>query len=211
MEKVLQHEQGKWKPIKPQRPLPDDNWPYRHRPISADDPQYGIKSPKFERHIFIRRDQIFYDIDAQLGMISEARRNANGVEDNTITDATTKYRQMFFRWIDHYIGEAKTVMSAFVLEDFNETAMNSIKDTEEVDITMLVPKWYDDTTFKQLCSVVHDFVVNSTMAEYCKLRFTSKDTVTVDKASDAEFGKSEIRKLVNMSKPGTISKPLKPF
>lgn len=211
MDKVLQHEQGRWKPIDFRRPQPDDNWPYRGKPRQGHDPQYGIKSPKFERHIFIRRDQVFFDIDAQLGMISEARRDATGVEDNTLTDATTKYQKMFFRWIDHHIGEAKTVMSAFVLERFSETAMNSIKDKEEVDITLLVPDWYDDTTFPQLCSMVHDFVVNATLEDYLTLRFTSKDPVTVDKAGLAKDAKGEIRKLVNMSKPGTISKPFKPF
>ncbi|MBQ8949148.1 MAG: hypothetical protein IJ059_05100, partial [Prevotella sp.] len=88
---------------------------------------------------------------------------------------------------------------------------NSIKDVDEVDITLLVPEWYDDTTFKQLCDKVHDYVMTATMADYCKMRFTSKDPVTIDKVNDAEFCKSEIRKLINMSKPGRISKPFKPF
>lgn len=211
MDKVLQHEQGKWKPIDYGRPQPDDNWPYRRQPRNGSDPQYGVKSPKFERHIFIRRDQVFFDIDAQLGMIADARRKEDGTEDDTLTNATTKYQQMFFRWIDSHIGEAKTTMSAFVLEKFRETAMNSIKDSEEVDITLLVPEWYDDTTFPQLCDKVHEFVASATMADFCKMRFTSQDPVTVDKAQDAEFGKSEIRKLCNMSKPGRISKPFKPF
>ena len=211
MDKVRLHEQGKWKPFDFQRPQPDDNWPYRGHPNNGFDQQYGVKAPKFERHIFISREQIIFDIDSQLGMIADARRKEDGTEDDTITNATNKYQKMFYRWIVSHIGEAKTIMSAFVLERFRESAMNAIKDIEEVDITLLVPQWYDDTTFKQLCDAVHDFVVNSTMADFCKLRFTSKDPVTADKMQDAELGKSEIRKLVNMNKPGTISKPLKPF
>lgn len=208
---IREHEQGKWKPIDFQRPQPDDNWPYQGQPRNGNDPQYGVKSPKFERHIFIRRDDVVFDLDSQLGMIADARKAQDGTEDDTITNATTKYQQMFYRWIDSHIGEAKTTMSAFVLEKFRTTAMNSIKDKEEVDITLLVPEWYDDTTFQQLCDKVHEYVVSATMADFCKMRFTSKDPVTVDKMQDAEFGKSEIRKLVNMSKPGTISKPFKPF
>lgn len=211
MDKVIQHEQGRYRPIDFQRPQPDDNWPYRGKPRQGFDPQYGVKSPKFERHIFIRRDQIIFDLDSDLGMIAEARRKEDGTEDDTITNATTKYQQRFYRWIDSHIGEAKTIMSAFVLEKFRETAMNSIKDVDEVDITLLVPEWYDDTTFKQLCDKVHDYVMTATMADYCKMRFTSKDPVTIDKVNDAEFCKSEIRKLINMSKPGRISKPFKPF
>lgn len=208
---IREHEQGKWRPIDFRRPEPDDNWPYRNKPQSGNDPQYGVKSPKFERHIFIRRDQIFFDIDAQLGMLSESRRKDDGTEDDTLTNATTKYQQMFYRWIDRHIGVAKIVMSAFVLERFRETAMNSIKDKDEVDITLLVPEWYDDTTFQQLCDKVHEYVVNATMSEYCIMRLTSKDPVTVDKLQLAEEAKNEIRKLVNMSKPNTISKPFKPF
>lgn len=208
---IREHEQGKWRPIDLRPPQPDDNWPYQGHPRNGKDPQYGVKSPKFERHLFIRRDQIFFDIDAQLGMLAEARKNQDGTEDDTITNATTKYQQMFYRWIDRHIGEAKTTMSAFVLEKFRTTAMNSIKDKDEVDITMLMPEWYDDTTWQQLCDKVHEFVVNATIADYSIMRFTSKDPVTVDKLQLAEEAKGEIKKLANMNKPGTISKPFKPF
>lgn len=211
MDKVIHHEHGRYRPVDFQRPQPDDNWPYRGKPRQGNDPQYGVKSPKFERHIFIRRDQLFFDIEAQLGILAEARKSPDGTEDDTINNATTKYQQLFYRWIDRHIGEAKTVMSAFVLEKFREVAMNSIRDVDEVDITLLVPEWYDDTTFPQLCSAVHEFVVNATLADYCIMRLTSKDPVTIDKAQLAEEGKSDIRKLCNMAKPGRISKPFKPF
>ncbi|MBR1448816.1 MAG: hypothetical protein IJ588_08760 [Prevotella sp.] len=211
MDKVIEHERGRWKPIDYRPPQPDDNWPYRHRPRSADEPEYGVKGPKFERHIFIRRDQVMFDIDAQMGMVADGRKNADGTEDDTLTNATTKYAQMFYRWVDRHIGEAKTVMSAMVLEKYRDTAMNSIKDTEEIDITLLVPEWYDDTTFQQLCDKVHEYVVAATMADFCVLRLTSKDPVTLDKVSQYTEAIMEIRKLVNMAKPGRISKPLKPF
>jgi hypothetical protein len=205
------NEQGNYKPVNFGSPKPDDNWPYRNHPRNGRDPQYGSKGPKFERHLFIRRDQVFFDINAQLGILADGRKSADGSEDDTLTNATTKYQAMFYRWIDQHIGEAKTVMSAWVLEKYRETAMNSIKDHDEVDITLLVPEWYDDTTFPQLCDKVHEFVVSSTLADFCKMRLTSKDPVTTDKMQDAEYAKSEIRKLANMAKPGRISKPLKPF
>ena len=211
MDKVRLHEQGKWLPIDFQRPQPDDNWPYRGKPRQGNDLQYGVKSPKFERHIFIRRDQVFFDIDSQLSMLADGRRKEDGTEDDTITNATTKYSQMFYRWVDRHIGEAKTCMSAMVLEKFRETAMNSVKDHDEVDIALLVPEWYDDTTFPQLCDKVHEYVVAATMADFCTMRLTSKDPVTLDKVSQYTEAIMEIRKLVNMAKPGRISKPFKPF
>ena len=207
----IRHQEKGYHPLRFDRPEPDDNWPYRNRPNSGDDRQYGVKSPKFERHLFVRRDQIFFDIDAQLGMIADARKKEDGTTDDTITNATTKYQSMFFRWIDSHIGEAKTTMSAFVLEKFRETAMNSIKDKDEEDVTLLMPEWYDDTTFKQLCDKVHEYVVSATMYDFCKMRFTSKDPVTVDMEKQKIETQFEVKKLVNMSKPNRISKPFKPF
>jgi hypothetical protein len=211
MDKVIQHEHGRYKPIDCGRPKPDDNWPYRRKPRSGDDRQYGVKSPKFERHIFIRKDSVMFAIDAQIGMVAESRRNPDGSENNTMTSATTKYKDMFNSWIDKHIGEAKTIMSTAVLEKFKETAMNNIKDVDEVDITLLVPEWYDDTTFQQLCDAVNSYVVNSTLFDYFSLSLTSKDPVTADKFAQKNDDVSEIRKLINFSKPGRISKPLKPF
>lgn len=198
-------------PIHPSTPQPDDNWPYRNHPNSGNDRQYGIKSPKFERHIFIRRDQVFFDIDAQLSILADARKNPDGTENDALTNATTKYQQMFFRWIDTHIGEAKTTMSAFVLEKFRETAMNSIKDRDEVDITLLMPEWYDDTTFTQLTDAVHTYVVSATLDDYLTMAITSKDPVTLDKRQAKSDAQLEIRKLVNAAKPGRISKIQKPF
>lgn len=207
---VSLNEKG-FQPVRFNRPKPDDNWPYHGHPTTPHDREFGIRNPKFERHMYVRRDQIFYDIDAQLSIIAKARRSQDGTEDNTISQATNDFKPMFYRWIDTYIGKAKTIMSAFVLERFNDTAINSIKDNEEVDITLLVPQWYDDTTYQQLCDAVHSYIVNGAMREYFLISLTSKDPVTIDKNQLMLDGENEIRKLVNASKPGQIRKPLNPF
>lgn len=211
MDKYLQHEQGQYKPVDWQRPKPDDNWPYHNHPNNGNDRQYGIKSPKFERHIFIRRDQILYDINAQLGMLAATRKKDDGTEDDTLAQATEKFAPMFYRWIDTHLGIAKQVMSAFVLEKFKDTSMNSIKDKEEVDVTLLMPEWYDDTTFPQLTNAVHNYIVNGTLHDYLVLTLTSKDPVTVDKEALAVDSLHEVKKLINAAKPGRISKTQKPF
>lgn len=211
MDKVRRHERGQYRPIEPHRPLPDDNWPYHGHPRQGHDRQYGIKSPKFERHIFMRRDQIFFDIDSQLSILAEARKSPDGTENGALTNATTKYTQMFYRWIDTHIGEAKTTMSAFVLDKFRESAMNSIKDNEEVDITLLMPEWYDDTTFPQLTDAVHAYVVASTLFDFLSMSLTSKDPVTLDKREQKYDALAEVKKLINAAKPGRISKIQKPF
>ncbi len=204
------HEKG-FRPISINRPEPDDNWPYRRYPNNGNDKQYGVKSPKFERHIYIRKDEIIFDIEAQLSIVSKMRRKEDGTEESVLTGATSTYHQMFVRWIDKHIGEAKTVMSAFVLERFKTSQTNSIKDKDEVDITLLMPEWYDDTTFPQLCTAVHDYVVNATLFDFLSMTLTSKDPVSVDKNETSAKSQYQIKKLVNAAKPGRISKPFKPF
>ncbi len=214
MDKLHDKNQGGYKSISRgvlRPPLPNDNWPYQSRPSEGNDPQYGIKGPKFERHIYIRNDDVFFDIDSQLAIIAKSRRKEDGTEDDTFSQATTSFRSMFVRWIGNYIGKAKTIMAAFVLEEFNNTAMNNIKDKEEECINLLVPAWYDDTTFNQLSDAVHNYVVNGALREYLVLSLTSKDPVTIDKNALMMENESEIRKLANFSKPGSIKKPMNPF
>lgn len=200
-----------FRPFSIQGPLPDDNWPYNGEPHNGRDPQYGIKSPKFYRHIYIRRDQILHDIDSQVQMVAESRKNPDGTVNDNLSQATTKFQSMFYRWIDKHIGEAKTVMSAFVLEKFRDSAINSIKDFEEIDITLLVPEWYDDTTFPQLSDAVHQFIVDATLFDFFSLTLTSKDPVTADKFAIKGSDRDEVKRLVHASKPGRIRKIQKPF
>jgi len=207
-------EQGHYKPI-PLRgvnpPLPNDNWPYHNHPDTPHDREYGIKNPKFERHIFISRDNVMFAVDAQIQMVAESRRKDDGSEDDRLTNATTKYQQMFYSWFNTHIGKAKGKMQAFVLEKFKTTNMNSIKDNEEIDIELLMPEWWDDTAFDQLKDAVNDYIVNAILQEFFTLTLTSKDPVTVDKATLAADALADIRKHANASKPGSIRKPFKPF
>ena len=214
MDQLHDKSQGAYKkiPLQGHRPpQPPDNWPYHGYPTTPHDKEFGIRDPKFERHIFISRDQIFYDLDAQIAMMNESRRKDDGTEDDTKTNATTKFQQQFYRWIDKYIGIAKGVMATFVLEKFKTTKMNSISQKEEVDIILLVPEWYDDTMFDQLCNAVHDYVVNATLYEYFSLTLSLKDPVTVTKQDQMNDALKDVRKYVNASKPGSIRKPLNPF
>ena len=221
MARLHDNKQGNYKPIPVKGfrpPQPPDNWPYEGKPNTPYDPQFGIKNPKNERHIFIDRDQIFYDLDAQIAIMSKARRKDDGTEDDAFSNATTMYQQQFYRWIDKHIGIAKSIMSAFVLEQSRSTKMNSISQDDEVDITLLMPEWYDDTTFEQLCQAVHDYVVNATLYEYFSISLIvpsrygmNQDPATLVKQQQMNDALNDVRKYVNASKPGRIRKPFKPF
>jgi len=206
-------DQGGYKPVdlRSRRPQHDDNWPYRNHPNTGNDPQYGIKNPKFERHVFISRDSVMFAVDAQIQMVAESRRKEDGSEDDRLTNATTKHQQMFYSWFNTHIGKAKSTMSAFVLEKFKTTKMNNISQKEEIDITLLMPEWYDDTVFDQLCDAVNDYIVNAILYEYFLLTLSIKDPVTAAKQELMNEELSNIRKYVNASKPGAIRKPYNPF
>jgi hypothetical protein len=204
------HERG-FRPIIEDRPQPPDNWPYRGRPRNGSDPQYGIRSPKHEHHIYISRDNVMFSVDTQIQMLAESRRKEDGTQDNRLTNATTKYQQQFFAWYNKHVGKAKARMQAFVLERSKTASMNTIQDKEEADITLLMPDWWDDTVFEQLTSAVDDYLVNAILQEFFTLTLTSKDPVTADKATLASDAYSEIRRLANASKPGAIRKHLSPF
>lgn len=152
-----------------------------------------------------------HDIESQIQMIAAMRRKPDGTEDDVMTQATEKFSSMFYRWIDTHIGLAKAKMAAFVLEDFRTSGMNSIKDVDEVDITLLFPEWYDDTTFPQLVNAVHNYIANAVLFEYFTLSLTSKDPVTVDKNTLMADELAKIKTLSNASKPGRIRKVQKPF
>ena len=207
----MNNENGRYHPLRLNPPMPDDNWPYRDHPTTPRDPEFGIKNPKFERQLFIRRDQMFYDINAQIAMVSRMRKKDDGTEDDALSNATVEFAPQFNRWINEALGIAKGVMSAFVLEKFRDTAMNAITETEEETITLLMPEWYDDTVFPQLVEAVHTYVVEATLARFFQLTFTSKDPVTIDKIQAADDAINNVRKYVNAAKPGRIRKIQKPF
>ena len=74
-----------------------------------------------------------------------------------------------------------------------------------------MPEWWDDTIFDQLNDAVNNYIVNAILQEYFTVSLTSKDVVTVDKAALAADALSDIRKLANASKPGSIKTHLAPF
>lgn len=206
------HREKGYKPVRlMEHPMGDENWPYNGHPSGPNDRQFGYNAPKFERHIYIRRDQVFHDLDAQLLMIAKMRRKADGTEDDTFTNATSDYHGQFLRWIDKHMGIAKGVMSAFTLDRFHAQKFNSISDAEEVDIELLMPEYWDDTVFDQLVNSVHDYITNSVLYEYLLLTLTTKDPVTVDKQGQSQKAFLDIKHYVNAAKPGRIHKTLQPF
>lgn len=137
------------------RPLPQEDWPYNGRPNGGSDRRYGDHGPRFEKNIYIRKDQILFDIDTQMSIVAKARRRQDDTEEETLSSGSSPYQSLFERWIDRYSGLAKGVMSAFVLERAHKGEMNDIKGETEQTITLLMPAYWDDTVFQQLSAVFY--------------------------------------------------------
>lgn len=205
------HKEKGFHPVYPDGVVREENWPYPHHPSGPSDRVFSYKGPKFERHIYIRTDQVLFDIDSQLSMIATTRRKADGTEDDNFTNATTTHQGQFQRWIEKHIGVAKGVLSAFTLDKFHAQKMNTVSASDEVDIELQMPEYWDDTVFDQLVNAVHDYIVNSVLNEYLTLTLTAKDPVTADKREQSHRAFLDIKHYGNAAKPGFIHKRLHPF
>lgn len=185
------------------------DWPYPHHPESPHDPVLG--ETKFEKHIFLMKDQLFYDIQAQVGMVSSMRKKEDGAEDDSLTNGLERYKGMVDRWIERYANLAKGRMSAIILDKHKNLDTNSISTKDEIDIELSVPRWWDETTFEQLSDSVHDYVVQSVLYEYFAVTLTSKDPVTLDKRELADKAYGDIKRFACAYKPGTVKKKTQPF
>lgn len=211
MRRLHSERQGGYKPFTLRPPQPEDNWPYRGKPRNGDDRQYGYKNPKFERHIYVRKDQVMSDINMQLDMMAKARRREDGTEDDAFTNATATYEAQFMRWIDSHLGILKGVMSAYLLEKFRTARLNSISTVDEIDLELRMPEYWDDTVFESLAAAIQNYLVNAVMHEYLVISLTSKDPVTQDKQVQAEEALLDVKRFANAAKPGRIHKKLDPF
>lgn len=204
-------DQGNYKPIVIGGTIPDENWPYPAHPDNPNSRYFGNEAPKFERHIYIRKDQLLYDIEAQLLVVARARRRQDGSEDENISTASDTFRGLFERWMGKYLGIAEGVMAAFVLQPFDTQLFNAIPADKEWDIELWVPEFWDDTVFQQLVNAIHDYIVNGCLYEYFLLNYTSKDPLTIDKKQLMDTALVDVKHYIHAAKPGRIRKVLQPF
>ena len=184
--------------------------PYPHHPTSPDDPI--LDSPRFERHIYLLRSQLHYDIQAQCEIISKGRQHEDNTERQTaFVQGDDTYRPLFDRWITKYLMLAKTRMAAFILEKFRLSKTVTISQQEEIDIELHVPREYNDTRFEALAQSVHDYIVTGVVSEYIALALPANDPLTVNKRKELEVLYDDIKGNVCATQPGTVRKKYHPF
>lgn len=190
-------------------------WPYPRHPYGPNDPLFG-GHPQFERHIYLYRDQLLYDIESQVGVMSRVRRGMNQNSDGTSDDAALgsvvdDYKPLLNRWVDKYVNLAKGRMSAFILEQHKPNMGDELKNEDEIDIELQMPFSWDDTCFAPLVQAVHDYVVNGVIYELLLLMLPPKEHVVNVKQGDVENAYHDIKRYVCATKPGFVKKPMQPF
>ena len=186
------------------------DWPFDHHPEGFRDPVYGPR-PRFERHIYLYRDQLSFDITSQVSVVSRVRRDGDGSADDSLIQAVDSNKALIDRWIDKYVNLAKGRMSAFILEPFRRTKSDVLKQEDEIDIELQMPWSWDDTVFQPLTQAVHDYVVNGVMYELFSLMLPPKEHVVNVKQVDMEQSYDDIKRYICAVKPGVLRKPMQPF
>lgn len=165
-----------------------------------------------DRHIFIYANQLWYDIDATTSLVGRNRRgNQTNQEDLIPTSENDHERPMFYRWFDKYMQKAESVLSAYIMKPDGKVRDNALKEWDEKEIWLRMPDYWDDTRLDSLTKAIHDYISTGALLEYFKLTLTSKDPLTVDKATELQEAELEIIDCANATKAGGMVKQLKPF
>ena len=175
------------------------------------------KSPRpahiyFDKHIFIYSNQLWYDIDAATNMVGRARRgNQTNQEDTIPTSENMQERPLFYRWFDKYLKKVEGLLSAYIMKPKGMVRDNALKEWDEKEMWLRMPDYWDDARLDELTQAIHHYISTGALYEYFLLTLTSKDPLTVDKATQLEDDELEILDAANASKPGGMIHTLKPF
>lgn len=165
-----------------------------------------------ERHLYIRADQILYDVDAQSALVMRSRRNENQEDIHTIgTDNADDYRPLMHRWIEKYTDLVRAHLAAYIRTQPRIASTNDLKMWDEIDILLFMPEYWNENVFPLLTNAVHDYIVNGVLYEYFALELTANDPVTISKSQLMDESYSKIKAYATASLPGQLRKPLQPF
>lgn len=166
----------------------------------------------FDKHIFIYSNQLWYDIDATTHMMGRVRQESDPNIANTVpTSENTQERPLFYRWFDKYLKKVECLLSAYIMKPQGVVRDNALKEWDEKEMWLRMPDYWDDARLDELVQAIHHYISTGALYEYFLLTLTSKDPLTVDKATQLEDDELEIIDAANASKPGRMIHTLKPF
>lgn len=197
-------------PLHPTHFIREQGWKPEPNPFHPRPPRPAHRY--FDKHIFIYADQLWYDIDATTSIVGRNRRgNQTNQEDLIPTSENDQERPMFYRWFDKYLQKVESILTAYIMKPEGKVRDNALKEWQEKEIWLRLPDYWDDTRYDSLVKAIHDYISTGAILEYFKLTLTSKDPVTIDKATDLEDVELELIDCINTTKAGSMVHTLKPF
>ena len=164
------------------------------------------------KHIYLLKDQILYDIDAQTLIVMRSRRDATKADNTNIgTDEADRLRPLLHRWIDKYTDFVRTALAPYAKNGQSVASMNDIKMWKERDIEIHMPDYWNESVYPMLVNAVHDYIVNGTLYDYFSLNLSINDPVTVAKREAMDDALLKIKQYANTVIAGSVRKPLQPF
>lgn len=168
------------------------------------------KDNKRRYDIFILRSQLFYDIEAELNIITRSRRTDSLLQDNGL-DNTEQISPLLHRWIKKYVSLAKRKLAAVLVAENNTADTNYIHNNEEISFPLAIGSWWNDNALQALTDAIHDLLVNGALYEYLLLYLTAKDPVTMSKEQQVQLALEEIHNALCSYKTGHLRKGMHPF
>lgn len=197
-------------PLHPTHILREKGWEPMPNPFLPKPPRPAHRSS--DKHIFVYADQLWYDIDATTNMIGRARRGSQTNQDENIpTSENDHERPLFYRWFDKYLSKVESLLTAYIMKPEGRVRDNSLKEWDEKELWLRMPDYWDNARYDSLVKAIHDYIVTGALYEYFLLTLTSKDPITIDKASQLDEQELEVIDAANATIPGAMVRQLKPF
>lgn len=197
-------------PLHPTHILREKGWKPMPNPFLPKPPRPAHRYS--DKHIFVYAEQLWYDIDATTNMIGKARRgNQTNQEEYIPTSENDHERPLFYRWFDKYLSKVESLLTAYVMKPEGRVRDNSLKEWDEKELWLRMPDYWDAARYDSLVKAIHDYIVTGALYEYFLLTLTSKDPITIDKASQLDEQELEVIDAANATIPGAMARQLKPF
>ena len=197
-------------PLHPTHILRENGWKPMPNPFIPKPPRPAHRYS--DKHIFVYAEQLWYDIDATTNMIGKARRgNQTNQEEYIPTSENDHERPLFYRWFDKYLSKVESLLTAYVMKPEGRVRDNSLKEWDEKELWLRMPDYWDAARYDSLVKAIHDYIVTGALYEYFLLTLTSKDPITIDKASQLDEQELEVIDAANATIPGAMARQLKPF
>lgn len=190
------------------------------RPVRAADPcaeNCGRRHPREKgvRSLFVYMGEVMYDVEAEVSMVASSRRGEGGVEMLPLTDNVERYGRMFSRWVGKRVGEVRERLVRDVVGDVCHVAPrgggDNLVPSEEWELRLSMPDWWDEAAWEPLLSAVHDYIVNGVLEDYFKLVLTGGDALTRDVSESRLAAWGRIRSAACRQVAGTVRRYINPM